>query len=376
MHVKTNRLLLFILTLVTIISSESFSFIPNFRILRVLIWIMFAIYLLFFYENQHYQDKRLQKQLLYCIGVIYLIYYILYFMIGIRIGFSHNPYNVTVSGMLENIILTIPIFLIQEYVRYYLFSTTKEEQKGILALTLAFVFTFANFNILTDVRYFQSLSGVGYLFLFLLIPYFVKDLMLSFLSNYGGYLSSVSYLLIPYLVLYTMPILPTLDPKLVTIFELLALFLLFLITSSLVWKEKTKSYHIPSLKTGIVYFVVIIVFLFLGVKVVPENTLVIASNSMYPSIHRGDIVLIQKKPFSSVQKNDIIKYRLDNQYIVHRVVEIKTNGKQEKYFVTKGDNNNEVDLYPVMEDQYEGVVVGKIPYLGYPRLILNDILYG
>ena len=376
MHVKTNRLLLFILTLVTIISSESFSFIPNFRILRVLIWIMFAIYLLFFYENQHYQDKRLQKQLLYCIGVIYLIYYILYFMIGIRIGFSHNPYNVTVSGMLENMILTLPIFLIQEYVRYYLFSTTKEEQKGILALTLAFVFTFANFNILTDVRYFQSLSGVGYLFLFLLIPYFVKDLMLSFLGNYGGYLSSVSYLLIPYLVLYTMPILPTLDPKLVTIFELLALFLLFLITSSLVWKEKTKNYHIPSLKTGIGYFVVIIVFLFLGVKVVPENTLVIASNSMYPSIHRGDIVLIQKKPFSSVQKDDIIKYRLDNQYIVHRVVEVKFNQKQEKYFVTKGDNNNEVDLYPVMEDQYEGVVVGKIPFLGYPRLILNDILYG
>ncbi len=376
MHVKTNRLLLFILTLVTIISSESFSFIPNFRILRVLIWIMFAIYLLFFYENQHYQDKRLQKQLLYCIGVIYLIYYILYFMIGIRIGFSHNPYNVTVSGMLENIILTIPIFLIQEYVRYYLFSTTKEEQKGILALTLAFVFTFANFNILTDVRYFQSLSGVGYLFLFLLIPYFVKDLMLSFLCNFGGYLVSISYLLIPYLVLYTMPILPTLDPKLVTIFELLALFLLFLITSSLVWKEKTKNYHIPSLKTGIGYFVVIIVFLFLGVKVVPENTLVIASNSMYSYIHRGDIVLIQKKPFSSVQKNDIIKYRLDNQYIVHRVVEIKTNGKQEKYFVTKGDNNDEVDLYPVMEDQYEGVVVGKIPFLGYPRLILNDILYG
>lgn len=302
MHVKTNRLLLFILTLVTIISSESFSFIPNFRILRVLIWIMFAIYLLFFYENQHYQDKRLQKQLLYCIGVIYLIYYILYFMIGICLGFSHNPYNVTVSGMLENIILTLPIFLIQEYVRYYLFSTTKEDQKGILALTLAFVFTFANFNILTDVRYFQSLSGVGYLFLFLLIPYFVKDLMLSFLCNFGGYLVSISYLLIPYLVLYTIPILPTLDPKLVTIFELLALFLLFLITSSLVWKEKTKNYHIPSLKTGIVYFVVIIVFLFLGVKVVPENTLVIASNSMYPSIHRGDIVLIQKNHFQVCKK--------------------------------------------------------------------------
>ena len=297
-------------------------------------------------------------------------------MIGICLGFSHNPYNVTVSGMLENMILTLPIFLIQEYVRYYLFSTTKEDQKGILALTLAFVFTFANFNILTDVRYFQSLSGVGYLFLFLLIPYFVKDLMLSFLCNFGGYLVSISYLLIPYLVLYTMPILPTLDPKLVTIFELLALFLLFLITSSLVWKEKTKNYHIPSLKTGIVYFVVIIVFLFLGVKVVPENTLVIASNSMYPSIHRGDIVLIQKKPFSSVQKDDIIKYRLDNQYIVHRVVEVKFNQKQEKYFVTKGDNNKEMDLYPVTEDQYEGVVVGKIPFLGYPRLILNDILYG
>mgnify|MGYP000443065519 FL=1 len=77
-----------------------------------------------------------------------------------------------------------------------------------------------------------------------------------------------------------------------------------------------------------------------------------------------------------MQKDDIIKYRLDNQYIVHRVVEVKFNQKQEKYFVTKGDNNKEMDLYPVTEDQYEGVVVGKIPFLGYPRLILNDILYG
>ena len=55
---------------------------------------------------------------------------------------------------------------------------------------------------------------------------------------------------------------------------------------------------------------------------------------------------------------------------------MKFNQKQEKYFVTKGDNNKEMDLYPVTEDQYEGVVVGKIPFLGYPRLILNDILYG
>ena len=49
------------------------------------------------------------------------------------------------------------------------------------------------------------------------------------------------------------------------------------------------------------------------------------------------------------------------EYIVHRVVEVKFNQKQEKYFVTKGDNNKEMDLYPVTEDQYEGVVVGKIP---------------
>ena len=49
-----------------------------------------------------------------------------------------------------------------------------------------------------------------------------------------------------------------------------------------------------------------------------------------------------------------------------------TNG--DRVFITKGDNNDDIDLYPVKESQFAGVIKFDIPYLGYPTLMLSRLL--
>ena len=61
--------------------------------------------------------------------------------------------------------------------------------------------------------------------------------------------------------------------------------------------------------------------------------------------------------------NDIITFKIDEEVITHRIVQINDNGT-EKTYVTKGDNNNVEDHEILTFDDIEGKQVMKIPYLG------------
>jgi signal peptidase I len=98
----------------------------------------------------------------------------------------------------------------------------------------------------------------------------------------------------------------------------------------------------------------------------------VTSNSMIPTLHPGDFVIVISP--NEIKKGDIIIYEarcaaLPREDIIHRV--IKINGTT---LITKGDNNrtNPVpDPCPVSIDQVKGKVLIAVPLLGYPRLFLN-----
>lgn len=119
---------------------------------------------------------------------------------------------------------------------------------------------------------------------------------------------------------------------------------------------------------------IFLVFFVLGY--LPLKPIVIATNSMFPKIKSGDVVLVSKISFSNIKINDIIQYKINDYTVIHRVQEIKKDFKGEDYLVMKGDNNQNVDLYPVLEEQVLGSVKLKIPFLGYPTLILNKLING
>jgi len=92
----------------------------------------------------------------------------------------------------------------------------------------------------------------------------------------------------------------------------------------------------------------------------------------------GDFVLILGKNKKDVRLGDIIVYHVNykgkEMDIIHRVIKIKKeNGKI--CFETVGDNNKGIQL-PFERNicKIEGVLVFRIPYLGYPRYLIYRIL--
>ena len=53
---------------------------------------------------------------------------------------------------------------------------------------------------------------------------------------------------------------------------------------------------------------------------------------------------------------------------INNIIDIK----DEFYIYTKGDANKEYDKYKITKDMVIGVVKFKIPFIGYPTVLLNE----
>lgn len=93
----------------------------------------------------------------------------------------------------------------------------------------------------------------------------------------------------------------------------------------------------------------------------------VQTGSMLPEINPGDWIIV--KNTNKLKLNDIITYKMGEEYITHRIIE-SYNG----IYVTKGDANNTKDE-PIVEEQIVGKVVKILPYFGiYKKTILNPVV--
>lgn len=162
----------------------------------------------------------------------------------------------------------------------------------------------------------------------------------------------------------------------------------------------------------------VVIFVLTPIIIFNESLYVIKGGSMEPNLYQGDLVIVMDKEPASIQagyqNGDIVvikspEYHIDqgaepdfwdapnNKRIIHRVIDKKLiNGTW--YFLTKGDNNamidgsirtiskseeysifeyNESNGVYITEDAILGVVVFKIPFIGYLQeygLLLSIIL--
>lgn len=108
--------------------------------------------------------------------------------------------------------------------------------------------------------------------------------------------------------------------------------------------------------------------------------MVVESESMHPTLERGDLIVVQGVDPYEIQRGDVIVYRWRlhgrEELIIHRVVEINYTEDGTPRFFTKGDNNPRPDpwIYPEgipperVIARWTGV---RIPYLGYLSLWLR-----
>ncbi|MDI6631482.1 MAG: signal peptidase I [Bacillota bacterium] len=91
----------------------------------------------------------------------------------------------------------------------------------------------------------------------------------------------------------------------------------------------------------------------------------VLSGSMEPALKVGGVVITRLIKVGEVKKGDVISYKIDEQRITHRVIEVnKADGKIN--FQTKGDANEEPDPYAVIpKTEKVPKVVLYIPYFGF-----------
>ena len=114
-----------------------------------------------------------------------------------------------------------------------------------------------------------------------------------------------------------------------------------------------------------------------GVGLFGYNAYIITSDSMKPTINKGDVIITKECNENALQVNDIITFEQNQEIITHRIQKIEVNqDTKEKIYTTKGDNNNIEDSENIKFSAIKGKSVLTIPYLGKViSVIENKIVF-
>lgn len=344
-------------------------------VINPIIWIVITIITSFFYTDNKRVKRKDKKNIIQTVLIITLCYVIIYYMLGLFFGFLKTPFSHTLTAIFKNLISIVLIIILQEYVRMFLISKFKIDVKHLLLITL--LFTIINID---WTSFFNNLLDFSILFKYIsstILPLFIINLLITYLALNSNNISGTIYRTIPKIFLIIFPIIPDIDWYFSSVLEIIFAFFTYIVINQYVLSSKRvskiKLNNNNPLKT-IPLVILIIIFVCFVAKVFDFFPLAIASNSMNPEFYRGDIAIIKKvnsNELDDIKVNDIIQYKLNNHYIVHRVIEVLD--FENHVYKTKGDNNNIADLNYVYPEQIVGKVIISIPKLGYPSIWLSEL---
>lgn len=316
--------------------------------------------------------------------IIYLIIYLLmvlviYYAIGLITGYVRMPNYYTLYGLFTFILPTILTIIISEFLRYQLLRKSEGNLKLIVLTTILFI--------LVDVSnavYFSNFASGYETIVFIgltLLPSICKNIFSTYTSSKTGYKPAMLLNLCVGLYKYLLPIIPNFNEYFQSMFSLIVLtaitFMIYRVLKKELKEEEldTKHSNKPIVFAYIIEVLIAVILVYFVSGYFQYYAIAIASNSMYPTFERGSVVIIKKvdKNYSSLEVDDIIAYQYENRIIAHRIAKI-TEIDNVRYFYTKGDANESLDNYVVTEDMIMGTINTYIPFLGYPTVLINELL--
>ena len=327
------------------------------------------------------RDKKLirnyHKEFSQTVFIISIIYFIIYYILGLIIGYSYNVYSTSFIGILRNIVVIVVPLLFREEVRSrFLFLNKKKF--GIFFITFFFIilelFSSTFFTYSNNEELFINFFSV-------FLPIVLENILLTYLA-FIGIRSTVYAYFIPMLISrYFIPITLDVDWFFALLFQLILVVVIFYVSfNEYLWKEK-RMYSYKTNKTNSVIYlfgvVLIVSFGLFVAGVFKYRPVAILTYSMEPIFTRGDAVIVEKlddEEKNKLKKGDIIQYQLDKTVVVHRIIKVKKEDNK-KVYILKGDNNNAKDPKPVYMEQIMGKVLFSIPKVGYPSVWLSEFLY-
>lgn len=94
----------------------------------------------------------------------------------------------------------------------------------------------------------------------------------------------------------------------------------------------------------------------------------VTSGSMEPTLHRGDMILVQGEPFEEIEEGEIVVYTTDRMPvpIIHRVIQKNATALQTKGDALEQQHQFEKHITP---DQVLGTTMFVVPYIGHVKLV-------
>lgn len=384
---KENRAIALYVTILCIILIGCLALtvfvVPSFfqestRIVTMIIWIALTIISMPI-ENDHTRFKG-KKEKIKTTLIIVIIYYILYFLLGLFLGYKKSPYGRSFFIIIKNLFFIVGMIAMQDYVRTKVMNNQRRKINYVL-FTLIFVLLRLDYT--EGFAVFASGDKIFEYIASVIIPEIAKGCVCSYLAISGGTWLVYAYSIPVALFQVLVPVFPNLDWFLKSIFDILISLILFLYnnyehtikTTRMTRKEKKKINPVKQIP-GILLMLFIVAFI---AGFLPVKPVAIMSYSMVPTFSRGAVVMSVKmnpKDLSKLKVGDILHYKSENGEVIHRIIEIQKDKDGKLLFETQGDNNNTPDQNLVEEEQVIGKVTVYIPYIGYPSVWFSEKILG
>lgn len=341
-----------------------------------LMLLAFASILLLGYQKD--KKTRIKQYVTRTTISIIIIFFLISYGLGFFVGFLRNAYSLAPSAIFDNLFAPIIIIISTEILRYVIISSNKDKKPVIILVTM-FITILELFITLKPINY-ADFAGLFKIVTATVLPIISKNIVIGYLDYHVGYKSGLVYRLIMDLYVFVMPIVPDLGDYLNSMIGIGLPFIIYIYASRTIneydngiertyGKRTFRWFDIPAY-----LFLIVLICLISGFF--PYFMIGIGSESMTPTIDKGDAVIIHKvsKP-KDLKKDDVIAFRLKDKTIVHRLVKIEK-VKGTTYYRTKGDANNSVDNVNLTFSDIRGKVILDIPYIAYPTIYLTEFLNG
>lgn len=309
---------------------------------------------------------------------IIIIFFLISYGLGFFVGFLRNAYSLAPSAIVDNLFAPIIIIVSTEILRYVVISSNKDK-KHVLILVTVLITILELFITLKPINY-ADFAGLFKIVTATVLPIISKNIVIGYLDYHVGYKSGLVYRLIMDLYIFVMPIVPDLGDYLNSMIGIGLPFIIYIYASRTISEYNNgieRSYGKRTLRWfDIPAYLFLVVLICLISGFFPYFMIGIGSESMTPTIDKGDAVIIHKVSSpKDLKKGDVIAFRLKDKTIVHRLVKIEK-VKGTTYYRTKGDANNSVDSINLTFNDIRGKVILDIPYIAYPTIYLTEFLNG
>ena len=328
--------------------------------LSITIILLFIFILLFGFRKDHNNSLKIHNILQF--SIVLLIYLIIIYTLGVKVDYIKHVYS---FSKIEEIIYMLGSIIIIEILRYTIYSKNINDTKQHLISVI--FFSLIEILIVNNYCYLDNIINISIISL-------EKNILLTTNSK-NGYRANILYALLLELLPNSLTY-PNLTSYLYAIILTVINSMLFILVLKPNRKKEMETTNhfkkgfLISVEVTLAITVIVTITLVSGLFTYSLSS--IASNSMYPTLQKGDAIIIKRlsdNEKNKLRKGDIIVFNEDNHVITHRIVQVK-----EGVYITKGDNNSTKDLSKKTKNDIVGKVELRIPYLGYPSVFISELL--